>query len=75
MFGHDASGGGSRDRRHVTNDLVKPNSVIPSHANEVATKDGKVIAGTKTETFIKATKVPVHVPLSGHTLTFDNSGN
>jgi hypothetical protein len=30
--------------------LVKPNSVIPSHANEVATEGGGV-AGGKTEIF------------------------
>lgn len=58
----------------VINELVRPNAVIASHANEVATKGGKVIAGTKTATFIKATKVPVHVPLSGRTMAFDSSG-
>ena len=36
---------------------------------------GKVIAGTKTETFIKATKVPVHLPLGGRTMDFDAAGN
>jgi L-ascorbate metabolism protein UlaG (beta-lactamase superfamily) len=58
----------------VINELVRPNAVIASHANEVATKGGKVIAGTKTATFINATKVPVHVPLSGRTMEFDSSG-
>jgi L-ascorbate metabolism protein UlaG (beta-lactamase superfamily) len=58
----------------VINELVKPNSVIVSHANEVATKGGKVIAGTKTDRFIKATKVPVHLPLSERTMEFDASG-
>lgn len=66
---------GPKEAAFVINDLVKPNSVIVSHANEVATKDGKVIAGTKTDTFIKATKVPVHLSLSERTMEFDGGGN
>ncbi len=60
----------------VINDLVKPAAVIASHANEVGTVNGKVRAGSKTETFIKAVKAPVqvHVPLSGKTMEFDASG-
>ena len=65
---------GPTEAAFVINDLVKPNAVIPSHANEVATKDGKVIAGTKTAKFIEATKVPVHLPLSGRTMAFNESG-
>jgi L-ascorbate metabolism protein UlaG (beta-lactamase superfamily) len=65
---------GPKEAAFVINELIKPNAVIASHANEVATKGGKVIAGTKTETFIKATKVPVHLPLSGRTMEFDSSG-
>jgi len=65
---------GPAEAAFVINELVKPKAVIASHANEVATKNGKVIAGTKTETFIKATKVPVHVPLSGRTMEFDGEG-
>ncbi len=48
--------------------------MIASHANEVATKDGNVISGTRTDTFIKNVKVPVHVPLSGRTMEFDGNG-
>lgn len=59
---------------YVINDLVKPNSVIPSHANEGATKDGKVIPHSKTATFIAATHVPSHVPLSGKTMQFNADG-
>jgi len=58
----------------VINDLVKPASVIASHANEVGTVDGKVRTGSKTEAFMKAVKVPVHVPLSGKTMEFDADG-
>jgi hypothetical protein len=58
----------------VINDLVKPASVIASHANEVATVSGKVRPGSKTDTFMKAVKVPVHIPLSGKTMEFDAAG-
>jgi len=65
---------GPVEAAYVINDLVKPNAVIASHANEVGTVGGKVRAGSKTETFIKAAKVPVHVPLSGKTMEFDAAG-
>ena len=65
---------GPAEAAYVINKLIKPSSVIPSHANEVATSAGKVLANTRTETFIKASKVPVHVPLSGKTMSFDNKG-
>jgi L-ascorbate metabolism protein UlaG (beta-lactamase superfamily) len=65
---------GPAEAAYVINDLVKPNSVIASHANEVATKSGKLIPGTKTETFMKMVNVPAHVPLSGNTMSFDGSG-
>lgn len=65
---------GPTEAAFVINELVKPNAVIASHANEVATKDGKVIAGSKTDTFIKASKVPVHLPLSGRTMEFNGDG-
>lgn len=65
---------GPREAAYVVNDLIKPATVIPSHVNEVATKGGKVLAGTKTETFIKAVAVPVHLPLSGKTMAFDGVG-
>ena len=58
----------------VVNELVKPKSVIASHANEPATEGGKVKPGTKTDTFMKAAKMPVHVPLSGRNMTFDADG-
>lgn len=64
---------GPVEAAYVITDLVKPKAVIASHANEVATKGGKVIPGTKTETFSKAAKVPVHVPLSGKTMEFDGN--
>jgi L-ascorbate metabolism protein UlaG (beta-lactamase superfamily) len=65
---------GPAEAAYVINDLVKPASVIPSHANEVGTVNGKVRPGSKTEAFIKAVKVPAHVPLSGKTMEFDANG-
>jgi L-ascorbate metabolism protein UlaG (beta-lactamase superfamily) len=58
----------------VINELVKPNSVIASHANEEATKSGKVVAGSKTDAFIKAVNVPTYPSLSGVTMEFDADG-
>ena len=65
---------GPKEAAFVVNELVKPNAVIASHANEAATKNGKVIAGTRTDIFIKASKMPVHVPLSGQTMHFNARG-
>ena len=65
---------GAAEAAYVVNELVKPASVIASHANEAGTVDGKVRPGSKTEAFIKASKVPVHVPLSGKTMEFDAAG-
>lgn len=65
---------GPVEAAYVVNDLVRPRSVIASHANEVATQGGKVLPGTRTETFMKLVRVPTHIPLSGRTMEFDGSG-
>ena len=65
---------GPKEAAYVINELVQPGAVIASHANEAATKGGKVIPGTRTASFIQACKVPVHLPLSGTTMSFDASG-
>lgn len=65
---------GPAEAAYVINSLVKPNAVIASHANEEATNGGKVRSGTRTEKFIMASTVPVHVPLSGKIMEFDGSG-
>lgn len=65
---------GPAEAAYVMNDLVKPNSVIPSHANEVGTVDGKVRPGSKTEAFIKAVKMPAYIPLSGKVMEFNGAG-
>jgi L-ascorbate metabolism protein UlaG (beta-lactamase superfamily) len=65
---------GPKEAAFVVNELVKPNAVIASHANEAATKNGKVISGTRTDVFMQATKVPVYLPLSGRTMQFNAKG-
>jgi hypothetical protein len=59
---------GSTEAAFVIDELVKPNAVIPSNANEVETKGSTVIAETRTETYIKATRVSVQLPLSSRTM-------
>ncbi|MCK5361042.1 MAG: MBL fold metallo-hydrolase [Gammaproteobacteria bacterium] len=65
---------GPEEAAFVINELVKPVSVIPSHANQASTTGGHVIEGSKTDMFIKASQVPVHLPLSGRTMEFDANG-
>ena len=65
---------GPSEAAHVVDAIVKPTSVIPSHANEMATENGEVVAGSKTEAFLQAVETTAHLPLSGRTMTFDESG-
>jgi L-ascorbate metabolism protein UlaG (beta-lactamase superfamily) len=65
---------GPAEAAYVINELVKPATVIASHANEVGTVGGKVRPGSKTEAFLKASKVPAVVPLSGHVYEFNAAG-
>lgn len=65
---------GPNESAYVVNELVRPNAVIASHANEVATSGGKLNPGSKTAAFQKAARMPVHVPLSGRTMSFDGRG-
>lgn len=67
-------GAGPVEAAYVVNELVQPKSVIPSHANEPATINGKLTPNSRTAAFMKAAKMPVHVPLSGRTMQFDGSG-
>ena len=59
---------------HAVNELIKPASVIATHVNEGATSDGKVKATPRTAAFIKLSKHPVHLALSGRMMEFDGSG-
>ena len=65
---------GPAEAAYVVNELVQPASVIPSHANEAGTVGGKARPGSKTEAFMKAARMPVHVPLSGITMEYDAGG-
>ena len=65
---------GPQEAAYVMNELVRPNSVIASHANEAATQGGKLLPNTKAAAFRQAAKMPVHVPLSGRTMEFDGGG-
>ena len=66
---------GPEEGAYVINELVQPNAVISSHVNEDATRDGQPLEGTRTATFVKAVNVPVHIPLSGRTMAFDDRGS
>ncbi|MCG6964964.1 MAG: TAXI family TRAP transporter solute-binding subunit [Chromatiaceae bacterium] len=65
---------GPREAAYVVNELVKPKAVIASHANEQATSEGGLLAGTRTEQFLQAVNVPAYIPLSGKTMAFDGQG-
>lgn len=65
---------GPREAAYVVNDLVKPKAVIASHANEQATRNGELMAGTRTELFMQSAQMPVHIPLSGRTMAFNGEG-
>lgn len=65
---------GPTEAAFAVNELIQPASVIASHANEPATSNGKVIAGTRTESFINAAEMPVYLSLSGRTMEFNADG-
>lgn len=58
----------------VVNNLIKPESIIASHANQPSTSGGKIIEGTRLALFKKLTRAKVHVSLSGRTMSFDDKG-
>ena len=66
---------GPKEAAWVINELIKPAAAIASHANQPSTKGGEVIEGSRLDVFMKASNVPVHVPLSGNTMSFDENGN
>lgn len=67
---------GPEEAAFAVTSLLDPQAVIPEHANEIATHDGRVIAGTKTARFIEMVgKLPAYPPLSGRTMQFDGDGN
>jgi len=66
---------GPKEGAWVVNELIKPTSVIASHANQPSTSGGKIIKGTRVDNFIKMSTMPVYLPLSGITMSFDGEGN
>jgi hypothetical protein len=69
-FGQDIIWAGQLD----SGTAACPAAVIPSHANEAATKDSKLLPDTKTAAFKAAVHVPTYLPLSGKTMKFDANG-
>ncbi len=65
---------GPREANYVVDKMVKAKAVIVSHTNEQATKGGKVVPGSTTDTFIKNSKAKAYLPLSGKTMEFDKKG-
>lgn len=66
---------GPDEAAFAVNTLIKPRTVIPTHANEIATTGGMVNAGTRTERFIQKSNKPVILPLSGVPIYCDGKGN
>ncbi|TMA86400.1 MAG: MBL fold metallo-hydrolase [Deltaproteobacteria bacterium] len=58
---------------HAVNELIRPASVIATHVNEGATSDGKLKPNSRTAAFVKLSKRPVHLAISGRTMEFDGS--
>jgi L-ascorbate metabolism protein UlaG (beta-lactamase superfamily) len=72
----DVATTGPEEAAFVINQLIQPLSVIPSHANEVATSGGALLPNTKTARFAQAiTTASVYPPLSGVTMEFDGFGH
>ena len=65
---------GPKEAAWVVNKLIKPESIIPSHANQPSTAGGKIIEGTRLAMFKEKSEAAVHVPLSGRTMSFDGKG-
>ena len=65
---------GPKEAAFVVNELIKPTEAIATHINQVGTKDGKLIDGSRPDIFAKAAKMPVRIPVSGKTMEFDGSG-
>lgn len=65
---------GPEEAAWAVNELIKPNAVIPAHANEAVTKGGKLDPKSRTAKFKSLIKgIPVHLPLSGKTMEFDGN--
>ncbi len=66
---------GPAEAAYVINELIKPVSVIASHANEAASHGGKLLPGSRTAEFTETVHVPVYLPLSGMPMEFSAQGH
>jgi hypothetical protein len=67
---------GPDEAAFAVNQLIKPRSVIPEHANQESTKGGVAVPGTRLERFISQVKgTRVVLPLSGIKIACDGKGN
>lgn len=59
---------------HAINELIRPASVILTHANEPVTDGGKLRPASRTAAFMKLLKPASHLALSERTMEFDGKG-
>ena len=59
---------------YAINDLLRPASVIFTHANEVATNGGKLLPNTQTAALMKQVKARSYLGISERTMEFDGKG-
>jgi len=59
---------------YAMNELVRPASVILTHANEAVTEGGKLRPTSRTAALIKQLKPTPHLAISGRTMEFDGNG-
>ena len=63
---------GPEEAAYAMKELVHTAAVIPSHAEQAVTLNGKLIPGTRTAEFIRLLgDIPAYLPLSGRTMQFD----
>jgi L-ascorbate metabolism protein UlaG (beta-lactamase superfamily) len=67
---------GPEEAAYASSELLQLRVVIPSHANEVATSNGRLLPDSKTARFVRELRnVKAFLPLSGHTIAFDQEAN
>jgi L-ascorbate metabolism protein UlaG (beta-lactamase superfamily) len=59
---------------YAINELIRPASVILTHANEPVTEGGRLRPQSRTATLIEQLEPPAHLAISGRTMEFDGQG-
>ena len=59
---------------YAMNELVRPASVVLTHATEAVTDGGKLRPNTRTAAVIKQLKPRTYLAISGQTMEFDGRG-